>query len=105
MPFSGSAKEIPPELKVNYGKILGVDADNGFKPLYVILPGKESVIKRLQKAQVSQSDYSRNREAPAQKTDAPAREGVGVGADPRHGRGQVGSSRLYSISPSQRPAV
>jgi DNA topoisomerase-1 len=38
-------------LKANYGKVLGVDADNGFKPLYVILSGKEAVIKRLQKAQ------------------------------------------------------
>ena len=50
---AGSAKEIPLELKANYGKILGVDADNGFKALYVILAGKESVIKRLQKTQVS----------------------------------------------------
>ena len=52
MTSTGSAKEIPAHLKPNYCKILGVDADNGFKALYVILAGKESVIKRLQKAQV-----------------------------------------------------
>ena len=48
---SGSAKEVPAELKANYGKVLGVDADHGFKPLYVILSGKEAVIKRLKKVQ------------------------------------------------------
>jgi DNA topoisomerase-1 len=50
---TGSAKEVPAELKANYGKVLGVDADHGFKPLYVILSGKEAVIKRLRKAQES----------------------------------------------------
>ncbi len=50
---TGSAKEIPLALKANFGKILGVDADNGFKALYVILAGKEAVIKRLQKTQVA----------------------------------------------------
>uniref|UniRef100_A0A0C3UB14 DNA topoisomerase n=2 Tax=Guillardia theta TaxID=55529 RepID=A0A0C3UB14_GUITC len=43
-----SAKSVPPELKARFGKVVGVDPDNHFEPLYVTLPGKESVIKKLE---------------------------------------------------------
>eukprot|EP00960_Hanusia_phi_P040395 754426-Hanusia_phi.AAC.5 len=46
-----SAKSIPPELKGRFGKVVGVDPDNQFEPLYVTLPGKEPLIKRLQTIQ------------------------------------------------------
>lgn len=38
----GHVRDLP-------GKELGVDVDNGFEPKYVIIPGKEKVIKELQK--------------------------------------------------------
>ena len=41
------ARDVPLELKPTYGKLLGVDPDNGFAALYVIMNGKEAVIKRL----------------------------------------------------------
>ena len=41
------AKDVPAELKGTFGKLLGVDADNGFAALYVTMTGKEPVIKKL----------------------------------------------------------
>jgi len=41
------ARDVPIELKPTYGKMLGVDADNGFAALYVTMDGKESIIKKL----------------------------------------------------------
>lgn len=41
------ARDVPPELKATYGKMLGVDPDNGFAALYVTMRGKETVIKSL----------------------------------------------------------
>lgn len=41
------ARDVPNELKATYGKMLGVDADNGFAALYVTMDGKEAVIKKL----------------------------------------------------------
>jgi DNA topoisomerase-1 len=39
----GHVKDLP-------GKDMGVDVDNGFKPQYVVIPGKEKIIKDLKKA-------------------------------------------------------
>ena len=41
------ARDVPAELKGTFGKLLGVDADNGFAALYVTMSGKEPVIKKL----------------------------------------------------------
>jgi DNA topoisomerase-1 len=41
------ARDVPPELKGTYGKMLGVDPDNGFAALYVTMKGKEAVIRSL----------------------------------------------------------
>jgi DNA topoisomerase-1 len=41
------ARDVPAELKATYGKMLGVDTENGFSALYVTMTGKEAVIKKL----------------------------------------------------------
>jgi DNA topoisomerase-1 len=42
-----SASEVPPSLKKAPWARLGVDVENGFKPLYVVDPGKKSQIQKL----------------------------------------------------------
>ncbi len=41
------ADEVPPAFKGEGWARLGVDVDNGFKPLYVVAPEKKSVVTRL----------------------------------------------------------
>jgi hypothetical protein len=45
-----SAGEVPAAYRGEGWARLGVDVDNGFKPLYVISPEKKSVVSRLKKA-------------------------------------------------------
>lgn len=51
-----SAKEVSPELKPRFGKVLGVDFEDNFRPLYIISPSKTAVIARLIKAQKHASE-------------------------------------------------
>jgi len=44
-----SAKQIPKKFKKEKWSNLGVDVDNGFKPLYIIPPDKKKVVKQLKK--------------------------------------------------------
>ena len=46
--------------QARFGK-LGVDADNGFTPLYITLEGKEEVVKRLKAKQVPRRALLGNR--------------------------------------------
>ena len=46
-----SAREVGPELKGKFGQVLGVDFNDNFSPLYVVLDGKQGVISRLKAAQ------------------------------------------------------
>src|SRR5579875_1605184 len=41
------AKDIPPAYKGEPWARLGVDVDNGFKPLYVVVPGKRDRVTKL----------------------------------------------------------
>ena len=43
----GDAKEIPAAFKGEPWARLGVDVDNGFKPLYVVVPGKKDRVSKL----------------------------------------------------------
>src|ERR1700758_1608856 len=44
------AQEVPTAYRGEGWARLGVDVDNGFKPLYVVAPEKKSVVSRLRQA-------------------------------------------------------
>ncbi|HZW28784.1 MAG TPA: type I DNA topoisomerase, partial [Trueperaceae bacterium] len=50
-----SAAEIPEEIRKERWSRLGVNVEAGFKPVYVVAPGKREVVRRL-KAAVKQAD-------------------------------------------------
>jgi len=50
-----AASEIPAKLKKEKWARLGVDVDNGFKPLYVVPSGKKAQVKKL-KAKIKEAD-------------------------------------------------
>lgn len=46
----GKAEEVPEKYKKEKWARLGVDTENGFKPLYIIPPTKKKQVKKLQDA-------------------------------------------------------
>jgi DNA topoisomerase-1 len=46
-----NAKDVPATHRARFGKMPGVDVDNGFKSFYVTLEGKAAVVKRLKEKQ------------------------------------------------------
>src|SRR6056297_3366028 len=44
-----SASDIPKDLKQESWARLGIDVENGFKPLYVVPKGKSKIIRELKK--------------------------------------------------------
>lgn len=47
----GHIKDLPRQAdRGDRGAVLGVDVENGFKPVYQVIPGKEKIIKQLRQA-------------------------------------------------------